>query len=60
MRYCVNISRNCSLRYNTDMLYFRVAEHIFAIDTARDLAACCPNYAPFLIKFQISNFKSQI
>lgn len=42
------------------MLYFRVAEHIFAIDTARDLAACCPNYAPFLIKFQISNLKSQI
>lgn len=60
MRYYVNISRNCSLRYNTDMLYFRVAEHIFAIDTARDLAACCPNYAPFLIKSQISNFKSQI
>ena len=31
------------------MLYFRVAEHIFGIDTTRDLLACCPNYAPFLI-----------
>ncbi len=30
------------------MFYFRVAEHIFTIDTARDILACCPNYAPFL------------
>ena len=30
------------------MLYFRVAEHIFGIDTTRDVLACCPNYAPFL------------
>jgi len=28
--------------------YFRVADHIFAIETAHDLLACCPNYAPFL------------
>ena len=31
------------------MLYFRVAEHIFGIDTTRDILACCPNYAPFTI-----------
>ena len=30
------------------MLYFRVAEHIFGIDTTRDILAWCPNYAPFL------------
>jgi hypothetical protein len=28
--------------------YFRVADHIFAIETAHDLLVCCPNYAPFL------------
>ena len=28
--------------------YFRVADHIFVIETAHDLLACCPNYAPFL------------
>lgn len=32
------------------MLYFRVAEHIFGIDTTRDILACCPNYAPFTIE----------
>ena len=27
---------------------FRVADHLFMIETAHDLLACCPNYAPFL------------
>ena len=31
------------------MYSFRVAEHIFTIDTAHDLLACCPNYKPFLL-----------
>ena len=32
------------------MLYFRVAEHIFGIDTTRDILACCPNYTPFRLQ----------
>lgn len=43
------------------MLYFRVAEHIFGIDTTRDILAWCPNYAPFTIEqSSISNLQSAI
>lgn len=28
--------------------YFRVADHIFVIETVHDITAYCPNYAPFL------------
>lgn len=31
------------------MYHFRVADHIFVIETVHDLLAYCPNYAPFLI-----------
>ena len=27
--------------------YFRVADHVFAVETAHDFLACCPNYAEF-------------
>ena len=37
--------------------YFRVADHIFVIETAHDLLACCPNYAAFSIRH--SAFSSQ-
>ena len=38
--------------------YFRVADHVFAVETAHDFLACCPNYAEF--KDQRSDIRNQI